>query len=225
MNREDIKNIDLPLLRGMKVTAACLNISFLAAHSQHDFNAYYNTLSDYRCDKIDRLRSEQDKRRSLAAGLLTDYMLQQYGLRERDVTHILGRNDKPSIKELEEQGVQFSLSHAGDYAVIAWTDPLDGQDFGSGVTIPRAIGIDIEQTKPVKDSLVRYSLNDEEYAEWQSLPAEEKDAAFIRLWTCKEAQLKATGEGIAGMKKMKMDSEDHFSTIKIGENYVLSIYV
>ena len=38
----------------------------------------------------------------------------------------------------------------------------------------------------------------------QSLPPEQKQTAFFQLWTCKEASLKATGKGIAGLEEVEV---------------------
>jgi 4'-phosphopantetheinyl transferase len=60
-----------------------------------------------------------------------------------------------------------------------------------------AIGIDLEQLRPVADMQEiadRYFCT-EEAAELLPLPAPERDRAFFACWTRKEAFLKATGEG------------------------------
>ena len=55
-------------------------------------------------------------------------------------------------------------------------------------------GLDIECLRPAKETLVRYCMNDEECSQIFSSP--DPDAAFITLWTRKEAVFKLQGTGI-----------------------------
>jgi len=55
-------------------------------------------------------------------------------------------------------------------------------------------GLDIESIRPAKDSLVNYCMNEEECNQIFSAP--NPDAAFITLWTKKEAVFKLKGTGI-----------------------------
>lgn len=93
-----------------------------------------------------------------------------------------GAHGKPY---LVDQGVQFNLSHSGDWLVVA-------------VSTAWALGVDIEQARPLArlDGLSRRCLTE---AERQSLPAagHQRAETFLRYWTCKEAYLKATGTGLS----------------------------
>jgi len=40
---------------------------------------------------------------------------------------------------------------------------------------------------------------------WQQLPESERASAFFRIWTRKEAYLKGTEEGIAGLARVEVD--------------------
>lgn len=83
-------------------------------------------------------------------------------------------------------GIHFNLSHSGDYALVA---------------IAHApVGIDIERIAPrhnIMNIAARFFHPDE--TSWLESRAEpERLRAFYRLWTMKEAALKATGKGIGG---------------------------
>ena len=54
--------------------------------------------------------------------------------------------------------------------------------------------MDVESLREFKDSLVNYTMNDEEKAEMAS--SSNPAATFIRLWTMKEATSKLIGTGI-----------------------------
>ena len=84
-------------------------------------------------------------------------------------------------------GLRFNLAHAGGLALIA-------------VTCGREVGVDVEAVRPGRAlaALVEQYFSPLEQAEWLSLPAERRTAAFYAGWTQKEAYLKATGEGLWG---------------------------
>ncbi|EOW9527132.1 4'-phosphopantetheinyl transferase superfamily protein [Bacillus cytotoxicus] len=80
---------------------------------------------------------------------------------------------------------QLSVSHSGEYVVVAFT-----------ASAP--VGIDIEQITPNIDvmNMATGVLTDTEMMHVMQLPDEKKIAGFLTYWTRKEAVLKATGEGL-----------------------------
>jgi 4'-phosphopantetheinyl transferase len=82
----------------------------------------------------------------------------------------------------------FSVSHAGEMVAIALSR--------------HAVGIDIEPEDRRVDfqSLLDY-LSETEAAAVLASPDQERPAAFLRCWTRKEARLKASGKGLAGLSQ------------------------
>jgi 4'-phosphopantetheinyl transferase len=81
----------------------------------------------------------------------------------------------------------FNLAHSGDALLVGVADAL-------------AVGVDLEtpsQPRPVLDLARRYFAPAEAQA-LAALPEDRRQDAFLRLWTCKEAALKAQGQGISG---------------------------
>ncbi|MEU3774622.1 4'-phosphopantetheinyl transferase superfamily protein [Streptomyces sp. NPDC032472] len=76
--------------------------------------------------------------------------------------------------------VHFSLSHAGEFFVIAFSEHA-------------AVGVDVERVPP---SALPGALHPEEEAELALLAPADRPAAFARAWTRKEAVLKALGTGL-----------------------------
>jgi len=90
---------------------------------------------------------------------------------------------KPRLTGAE---LQFNLSHTGSALLI-------------GISRNTPLGVDIEtsgrRTRPVLE-LARRWFAPSEAAALAALPKGRRQAAFLRLWTCKEAVLKAAGIGI-----------------------------
>lgn len=100
---------------------------------------------------------------------------------------IFGYLDKGKPYLISPTGdLQFNISHSGKLALLA---------FVRG----RAIGVDIEQRRPLRDllALARTSFSPNEYVAICSLPSADHFHAFFSCWSRKEAFIKATGEGIS----------------------------
>ncbi len=130
-------------------------------------------LPSWRRERLERLRRPESRQESLSAGLLYAFALRAWGADPgREVTFLPA--GKPILAG--RQDAFFSLSHSGDYAMCA----VSG----------RPVGADVQQERPVKLSLARRFHPREQ--EWLSrLPEQERQAAFFRLWTRKEAWIKA----------------------------------
>ncbi|MEO8890894.1 MAG: 4'-phosphopantetheinyl transferase superfamily protein [Coleofasciculaceae cyanobacterium] len=73
-------------------------------------------------------------------------------------------------------------------------------------TSERQIGIDLEYLRPIPDlkQLIQQFFSIGEASAILSLPASEQQLAFLQTWTCKEAYLKATGEGLAQLSQVEI---------------------
>ncbi len=81
--------------------------------------------------------------------------------------------------------VRFNLSHTSGAALIA-------------VSLGREVGVDIEKQRSMNDmdAIAQSVFSREEWAQWESLEEEFRMTMFYRVWTRKEAYLKAIGLGI-----------------------------
>lgn len=130
-----------------------------------------------RIEKINKCRQKEDKMRGLAAGLLLEYGLRQYGLSQKMVHFISYQNGKPGL--LEEPGLHFNLTHSDRYAAAVFCDV--------------EAGIDLEHFREQGEKIAARFFAEEE----QTFLKEHMDASsFTRIWTRKESYVKATGEGI-----------------------------
>ena len=162
-----------------------------------DFNldAALTEISGQRREQALRFKHELGRRLCvLAYQLLKRGLSEVYGIKENPVFEY-NEHGKPSIVGHPE--ICFNLSHCKEAAICAVSD--------------RPVGVDVESVRSFNESLVRYTMNDDEIREIDS--AEDRALAFIRLWTKKEAALKLMGTGISkDMKQVLHQKGLHFET-------------
>ena len=143
---------------------------------------------------------------ALAYMLLREGLRKEYGITEPPVFEY-GEHGKPSI--IGHPEIHFNLSHCREAVLCVLGD--------------RPVGADIESVREYRESLVRYTMNDDE----QDLITRSPKPAieFIKLWTMKEAVLKWTGEGISGnMKDVLTEKPSGLTTVVSPDGrYVYSI--
>lgn len=140
-------------------------------------------LSKCRIEKVLAYKFRKDKNLSLAAGLLIDFGLSEFGLREKDISFIYGKNGKPSIKEYPD--IHFNVSHSGNFAVGAFAGKKTGCDIEK-----------IDKNIDLKISEMFFCPSECEYIN----SFDDKDSkidTFYRLWVLKESFIKATGCGLS----------------------------
>jgi 4'-phosphopantetheinyl transferase len=103
-----------------------------------------------------------------------------------DVPIVYDANGKPRLAgAAAETGLQFNLAHSGQVALVAVAYGCD-------------VGVDVEQLRPIEhwqEIAARYFHAAETEAIAAAEPSE-RNAAFLRCWTRKEAILKALGVGL-----------------------------
>ncbi|WP_017306450.1 4'-phosphopantetheinyl transferase family protein [Spirulina subsalsa] len=99
-------------------------------------------------------------------------------------------NGKPSLTDFS---LSFNLSHSHQLALYSIT--------------PRyPIGVDLEHLRPIANvvQLAQRFFTPREAAQIAALEGTLAETAFFQAWTRKEAYLKATGEGIKGLKQVEV---------------------
>lgn len=148
--------------------------------SEKELQEVINALPDWRKAQTMRFKHQRGRIESAFSYLLLCEALRERGIKEPP-TFIYGKegNDgKPSLKEHPE--LFFNLSHCKRAVVCAVSE--------------QPVGIDVEMLGHYSERLANYTMNADELAEIAA--ASDKDLAFTRLWTMKEATMKLTGEGI-----------------------------
>ncbi|MEA5551454.1 4'-phosphopantetheinyl transferase HetI [Anabaena cylindrica UHCC 0172] len=92
-----------------------------------------------------------------------------------------------------DSGVFFNLSHSQDLGLC-------------GVSYQRLIGVDLEYVRPMSDleSLAKRFFLAKEYEVIKLLSPQQQEQVFFRYWTCKEAYLKATGDGLVQLEQIEI---------------------
>ncbi|MFN9622213.1 MAG: 4'-phosphopantetheinyl transferase family protein [Cyanobacteriota bacterium] len=92
-------------------------------------------------------------------------------------------------------GPGFNLSHSGDLILLAF--------HGN-----REVGVDVERERPdldwrpIAERVFPLALT----ASLEGLPPEARSAAFLRAWCRLEARLKACGEGLSGLERLRQSA-------------------
>jgi len=114
-----------------------------------------------------------------------------------DIQLTVGAHGRPYVDPAPASQLDFNWSHSGNRAAVALARHV-------------APGIDLEWLRPRANvlPLARRFFHPEEVAGLVARPAAERSAAFLELWTAKEAVLKATGRGIAfGLHRLRVTDD------------------
>ena len=170
-----------------------------------DLEAALEEISEQRREQALKFKYEQGQRLCVLAYLLLKQALREgYGITENPVFEY-NEHGKPSIVGHPE--IFFNLSHCKEAAICVVSD--------------QPVGVDVEGIREYRESLVNYTMNDEEITLIKS--AENHAAAFIRLWTMKEATTKLIGTGISNDMKTVLDPTKYKYTTVDRQRYIYTI--
>ncbi|MBU8536768.1 4'-phosphopantetheinyl transferase family protein [Falsiroseomonas tokyonensis] len=134
-----------------------------------------------------RFHFDADRRAYIAAHALAREMLAEAGgLPAEDWTFDIGRHGKPEVAAAHGlPWLRFNLSHTRSLVACA-------------VTAVDDLGLDVEDLarREAGPGLAERYFAPAEAALLSAMPPADRHAGFLRIWTLKEAYVKATGEGI-----------------------------
>lgn len=104
--------------------------------------------------------------------------------------------NKTGLGKRVPPNIYFNLSHSHDAVLV-------------GIAPDRPIGVDIEYIRPLSNmkAIAARFFSEAEYQAIQAFPLDEQNAGFFKFWTMKEAYLKATGKGLAGLREVRMTGD------------------
>lgn len=135
-----------------------------------------------------RFHAAVDRHAYIAAHALARRMLSEAGgVAPRDWRFVEGPAGKPEVAPGHGMPwLRFNLSHTRNLVACAVAHTDD-------------VGLDVEDLgrREASEGIAERFFAPSEAAMIAALPREERHVAFLRIWTLKEAFVKATGEGIA----------------------------
>lgn len=148
------------------------------------------TLSPEEQGRAARFRFDRHRERFVVAHGVLRFVLSGYvGCVPEALSFGAEPDGKPFLAtecaEVGDDDLRFNLSHSADLALVA-------------VSVGLEIGVDVERIKPTRDleGLARRYFAPEEQDALARLAPDERVADFFRVWTLKEAYLKAVGTGL-----------------------------
>ena len=151
-----------------------------------------------------RFRQEADRQRFLCGRLLLRTFLGHHlGIAPRDVTFVNGEFGKPEVAVERPPAspaagiLRFNLAHSGEWLLFA-------------LARDRELGVDVEQHRTMSDAIqiARRFFAPPEVEALEALDAALHHDTFFRVWTRKEAIVKATGHGIsAGLDRFAVSND------------------
>ncbi|MCS6815117.1 MAG: 4'-phosphopantetheinyl transferase superfamily protein [Cyanobacteria bacterium] len=141
--------------------------------------------------RAERFRFPRDRQRFVAGrGWLRTLLARYLNITPTLVQFEYLSHGKPVL--VNDPTIQFNLSHSQDLALCV-------------VTRQHAVGIDVEYLRPVAaNDIAQRFFRPNEWTTLATLNPEEQQSAFFRYWTCKEAYLKACGDGLGKLQSVEV---------------------
>ena len=150
-------------------------------------------------ERAARFRQEADRQRFLHGRLLLRTFLGHHlGIAPHDVTFVNGEFGKPEVQRRDDASVlRFNIAHSGEWLLF-------------GLARDRELGVDVEQHREMSDAIqiARRIFAPPEVEALEALDPAHHHDTFFRIWTRKEAIVKATGAGIsAGLERFAVSAD------------------
>ncbi len=155
-----------------------LKISKITDFSSEKLSECFEKLEEQEKQRISKKKNSAARNLSLAARcLLEDGLYEHYGIKNPQIKRT--ENGKPY---LADNKVYFNISHTRDAVAVVFS--------------MHPVGVDIEYTREYNEGVCRkmFSLSEQEFVNGD-------DVKFTKLWTLKEAMVKAVGQGVSKIKE------------------------
>ncbi|MEH1797639.1 MAG: 4'-phosphopantetheinyl transferase HetI [Nostoc sp.] len=153
------------------------------------------TLSSDETARAERFYFQEHRQRFIAGrGILRTILGSYLGIQPLHVEFNYQHRGKPVLADkFADSRLAFNLSHSQGLGLCA-------------VNCTRPIGVDLEYIRPMSDleALAKRFFLPKEYEMLRSLSPNQQQEIFFRYWTCKEAYLKATGDGLSQLEQVEV---------------------
>lgn len=145
-------------------------------------------LSQDECEKADRYKFEKNKNDYITARAILRKILGYYlTIEPEKIRFSYNPYGKPYLNlENNKNHLYFNLSHSGDLVLYIFSSDYE-------------VGIDVEKLHCIDDfqNIAKGFFSEAEYLKLISLPHFQRQDAFFKCWTRKEAFIKAIGNGLS----------------------------
>jgi 4'-phosphopantetheinyl transferase len=150
-----------------------------------DVERSWEHLSPEERDRAERFRFQRDRDRFILARSTLRAILGRYlDMAPAEVRFSYARHGKPMLAEGYGTRLRFNLAHSRDLALYA-------------LTHDREVGIDVEYMREdLSEKIADHYFSPMEAARINAMDRVRGKETFFRTWTCKEAYVKARGEGL-----------------------------
>ncbi|MBW4473474.1 MAG: 4'-phosphopantetheinyl transferase superfamily protein [Stenomitos rutilans HA7619-LM2] len=174
------------------------------AVSSDEREQFVQTLSVDEQRRASRFRFARDAHRFIVSRGILRALLGRYLQTPPDqIQFCYSDRGKPSLAyPSSAPELAFNLSHSDDLMVCA-------------IARGCSVGIDLEAIRPVANlaDLTQRFFSPREHAVIHALPDDLRLRSFFQHWTCKEALLKATGDGLMSLSTIEVCIKDDKATL------------
>jgi 4'-phosphopantetheinyl transferase len=174
---------ELPMLKSNEVHVWRISLEM----TPHQVGVMEQLLSADELERAERFRFQKDRDHFIVArGMLKSVLGKYLNMQPDRLKFDYGLFGKPRLEEKTNQKkIQFNISHSRDLALCA-------------VAQKREVGVDLEYSHADHsfESIAEQFFSKQEAAVLNSCPEHLRLRLFLKLWTRKEACLKAQGRGL-----------------------------
>ena len=210
-----------------KLLYSCLMNDFLLAPDEvhvwqvgleggpEKLSQYRGWLSEDEIERADRfLKDEHRYRFTVARGLLRQLLGEYLRAAPEGLRFSYASGGRPFLTGNFPRPVpDFNLAHSGGAALFAFA-------------LNREVGIDVEAFREGVDeaAIAKRYFHPQEVEALLGLPDSERRREFFRLWTRKEAYLKAGGEGMSGIaRRPEDDAKYRVLSLDLGDDWAAAL--
>ena len=164
---------------------------------------FARTLSPDEQTRADRFRFPHDSHRFIASrGILRTLLGRYLQTPPEQLQFCYSASGKPALATHLANGLTFNLSHSEDLMLCA-------------IAYSCCVGIDLEHLRPVNnlEDLTQRFFSPKEHAAIHTSPNDLRLRSFFQHWTCKEALLKATGEGLMSLSAIEISIDRNIAQL------------
>ena len=162
--------------------------SSLLDQSEEVINYFWIKLSDKEKERISKYKFKFLRdRHTVSTGLLKSLISCYLNTEVKEISFLQNGHGKPSLQpELNKLDLRFNISHSENVGVFAFS-------------LGKELGIDVELIQKISNlnQIIDISFSDYEKKWFYKTEPEGRNELFYKIWTAKEAFVKAIGKGLS----------------------------